>query len=130
MKYIVKAWEQKKVTDYLFLLSILIVTWNFIAHGCQALIVSKKYIPLVEYVGIKTPFAYFALIFIGLIDCAVAALMIMQPRTWVLIYAALWPIVPLSLEYRVNGELEIVGKAMIWMSLVFAYFYIKKHKHG
>lgn len=109
--------------DGIVLAAFLFLLWNYVAHGVQALLISEKYIPITTYVGLPS----WTLVLVGIMDLCIALALFFRPNKYVVVYALLWPIAPLVLEYLVFEELEIVGKLLLWAAGLIILFFPKKN---
>ena len=102
-------------------LSVLYIFWMFAKHGVKALMVTEKYLPVVSVI-FPADVAPAVLIVVGLIDISIACMLLVRNQPWVLIYAGIYPFIPLSLTFIATGELELFGKFLIFSLSVFALF--------
>ena len=93
--------------------SILYLFWVFAKHGVKALLVTEKYIPVVSVI-FPTELAPVVLVCVGLVDISIACILLIRNQPWVLLYAGIYPFIPLSLTFIATGELELFGKLLIF----------------
>ena len=105
----IKNMTYKKIA---YTIAVLFISWKFFSHGLKALMVAEKFKPLADVI-LPTEVVPVGLVMIGIIDISIAILLLVRNRPWVLAYAAIYPLVPLSLKFIATGELEVLSKFMI-----------------
>lgn len=95
-----------------------VASYVFVAHGLECLFQPDALIDIPRYVGMSEGLSRLFLVFMGIVDLAVGVLLFAAPSRLLLAYASLWVLVPLYLQYVVQGQFEIVAKAMLWVSAI------------
>ena len=92
--------------------SVLYLVWVFAKHGVKTLLITEKYIPVAEVI-FPSGWGPAVLVLVGIVDLTVACLLLFRNQPWVLLYAGMYPFIPLTLTYVETGELEMFGKLQI-----------------
>ena len=104
----------------LYLLATGYIAWMFFAHGVQVLLFQEKFMPLALQL-LPESMASKGLIAAGLFDLAIVALLLLRNHPLVLFYTALYPFLPLMLNYFATGQLEMIGKFVIFGCSIISF---------
>ncbi len=111
----------------IYSIAVIFLSWKFLSHGLKALMIEESFKPLVDVI-LPTLLVPFVLIIVGVIDLSIASLLIVRNQPAVLTYAALYPLIPMTLKFLVTGELSIFSKFLmiIFASLAFLTVPVEK----
>lgn len=106
----------------------LYLAFVFIVHGVEAFFMPEEFKTLAGVVLKDPTMLFIGLIALGVVDLVVGILLLVKPWRLLILYAALWPIVPSALDYfSVNREpFEFIPFLVIGAILL----YIRTYKRG
>jgi hypothetical protein len=109
-------------------LSQIILVLIYLVHAFGAFSQSPEYLSMVEVVGFSASVASVLVYMVGFVDLGVALLILFKPNYLVLVYAALWPIVPSILGAFTGGEIEAEFIPTTILAAIIYFF--EKNKHS
>jgi uncharacterized membrane protein len=104
-----------------------LLAFIYIIHGWQAIMLSDEFVQIAMQSGLPLSLAKIGVVIVGILDIALAVSLFIKPKKIILIWLALWPIVPAVLTYLMQGafEPEFVITSVL---AILVYFFIVKNK--
>lgn len=118
--------QRKDAATWAYIAAGAIAAYVFVAHGLECLFRPEDLIDIPRYVGMDDGLARAFLMLMGAVDIAVGILLFVKPSRILLAYASLWVLVPLYLQYVVQGQFEIVAKVMVWVAAALMIILAKR----
>jgi hypothetical protein len=104
----------------IFYLCIAWLAYIFAIHGVKGLEISQSFINITSVLGFSESITRTLVVLVGVIDIAVAALLLLHPRWWSLAWAAAWPWVPFILIQIAGGSTHTAEFAITSLAALIA----------
>lgn len=127
--FLVVQSRNKTTSEWLYVVAGLVAAYVFIAHGLSAIFQTSQYLSITEYVGFSDALGNIFMKVVGSVDILVGLFLFFRPSKPLLIWGSIWVLVPLYLQYVVDGEFEIVAKAMFWIAVVTMFLTARRNKN-
>lgn len=111
---------------YLKYIPVVLLAFLYIVHGWQAVIMTDEFIQIGMQSGLSLPLVKIGLVLVGILDIVLAILLFIKPRKLLLVWMALWPLVPAILGYMGNGEFEMEFIITSFFATLIYFLFLRK----
>lgn len=121
--------KQMTIDQTIILVLRLGVFGTFLGHGINAVLVKPNWIPLITAFGFTKEFAQQVMLYIGILDIAVALCAIIYPKRGIFFWAFFWAFLT-ALSRSISGEpiIEFIERASNW-AVPLTLFIIKRNSY-
>ena len=112
------------IRRYIYLIPAAMLSLIFAKHAALAFTLDPRFIAIPLYVGIPADISHILVFAVGIVDTAIAILLLLRTSKLLLVYAALWPLIPAAILY-LSGyfssgyEIVMIFEPVFWAIITY-----------